>query len=146
MPLAEEIAKYPRRSDRSSSAAEGPSNKRRKLETSDNFIDNKSAVKIDPKDAALNITEQFIVDKLRVGEATGLVMDGLPRIGSTMPSHFASSYTPIAEAGTQSQIRHVARLLAAQMTNIGIGPGVDQIGYVPKRVNNELCSLKLPDF
>lgn len=79
MPSAEEIAKYPRRSDRSS--ADGPSNKRRKIETSDNTSDNKSAVQDvkmrDPKDAALNITEQFIVDKLRVAEATGLVMDGL---------------------------------------------------------------------
>lgn len=58
-----------------------------------------------------------------------------PRIGPTMPSHFASTYTPIAEAGTPSQIRHVARLLAAQMTNAGVGPGVEQVGYVPTRVN-----------
>lgn len=50
-----------------------------------------------------------------------------------MPAHFSSTYTPVADAGTQNQIRHVARLLAAQMTNAGIGPGVEQVGYFPKK-------------
>lgn len=51
-----------------------------------------------------------------------------------MPPHFSSTYTPVSEAGTPKQIRHVARLLASQMTNAGIGPGVDQVGYIPKMV------------
>lgn len=33
-----------------------------------------------------------------------------------MPPHFSAVYTPITAAGTQQQIRHVARLLAAQIT------------------------------
>ena len=40
-----------------------------------------------------------------------------------MPPHFSSTYTPIAAAGTPEQIRHVARLLASQLNNVGIGPG-----------------------
>lgn len=55
-----------------------------------------------------------------------------------MPPHFSSTYTPVADAGTQNQIRHVARLLAAQMTNAGIGPGVDQVGYIPRKVRTFL--------
>lgn len=51
-----------------------------------------------------------------------------------MPPHFSATYTPVSEAGTPKQIRHVARLLASQMTNVGIGPGVDQVGYIPKMV------------
>ena len=38
-----------------------------------------------------------------------------------MPPHFSSSYTPIAAAGTEGQIHHVARLLAAQLTAAGLG-------------------------
>lgn len=40
-----------------------------------------------------------------------------------MPAIFSSSYTPIAAAGTQSQIKHVSRLLATQFTEAGLGPG-----------------------
>ena len=63
-----------------------------------------------------------------------------------MPSHFSSAYTPIAEAGTQNQIRHVARLLAAQMTNAGIGPGAEQVGYIPKRVSFTISSTSKIKF
>lgn len=41
-----------------------------------------------------------------------------------MPPHFSSTYTPIAAAGTKGQIRHVARLMATQLTAINLGPGV----------------------
>lgn len=54
-----------------------------------------------------------------------------------MPPHFSSIYTPISDAGTTNQIRHVARLMAAQMTNAGVGPGVDQVGYIPKKVERQ---------
>jgi symplekin len=60
-----------------------------------------------------------------------------------MPPHFSSTYTPVSEAGTPKQIRHVARLLASQMTNVGIGPGVDQVGYAPKMVGLELKSINI---
>jgi len=39
-----------------------------------------------------------------------------------MPAHFMASYTPIAIAGTDSQIKHVARLMAAQITASQLGP------------------------
>ena len=40
-----------------------------------------------------------------------------------MPSVFNATYTPIAAAGTQAQIKHVARLLATQLNSAGLGPG-----------------------
>ena len=58
-----------------------------------------------------------------------------PRVSSSMPPNFSSIYTPVTDAGTHNQIGHVARLLAAQMVNAGIGPGVEQTGYNPKKVN-----------
>ena len=41
----------------------------------------------------------------------------------TSPAHFQSTYTPIAAAGTQAQIKHLARLLATQLTAVGLGKG-----------------------
>lgn len=41
-----------------------------------------------------------------------------------MPPHFSATYTPIAAAGTKGQIRHVARLMATQLTAANLGPGV----------------------
>ena len=40
-----------------------------------------------------------------------------------MPPLFSATYTPIAAAGTQGQIKHVARLLATQLNSVGLGPG-----------------------
>ena len=42
----------------------------------------------------------------------------------TMPATFQATYTPIAAAGTEAQIKHCARLLATQLTIAGIGKGV----------------------
>lgn len=66
-----------------------------------------------------------------------------PEIGSTMPLHFSSTYTPINDPGTPNQIRRVARMLATQMTAAGIGPGAEKFGLIPKRVSYILCSLLL---
>ena len=42
----------------------------------------------------------------------------------TMPAQFQSTYTPIAAAGTQAQIKHLSRLLATQLTAAGLGRGI----------------------
>lgn len=48
-----------------------------------------------------------------------------------MPAHFVSAFTPIDVAGTDGQIKHVSRLLAAQVTAHQLGPEAAlQIGRV----------------
>ncbi|XP_046643772.1 symplekin-like [Daphnia pulicaria] len=131
LPSPEEIAKYPRRSERAEDSKSGPAAKRRKIEVDAVPLDRENT-----KEKALSITEEFIVQHLSTKKATDLVIDALPRITNNMPPHFSSTYTPVSEAGTPKQIRHVARLLASQMTNVGIGPGVDQVGYAPKMGND----------
>lgn len=39
-----------------------------------------------------------------------------------MPAHFVSAFTPIDVAGTEGQMKHVSRLLAAQITAHQLGP------------------------
>lgn len=41
----------------------------------------------------------------------------------TMPASFQAIYTPVESAGTEAQIKHLARLMATQMTAAGLGPG-----------------------
>ena len=43
-----------------------------------------------------------------------------------MPAHFQATYTPIAAAGTQAQIKHLSRLLATQLTAVGLGKGYSE--------------------
>lgn len=47
-----------------------------------------------------------------------------------MPASFQAIYTPVESAGTDAQIKHLARLMATQMTAAGLGPG----GLVGERV------------
>lgn len=45
----------------------------------------------------------------------------------SMPAQFQSTYTPIAAAGTQAQISHIARLMATQLTMAGMGKGLGEL-------------------
>ena len=40
-----------------------------------------------------------------------------------MPDLFQSTYTPIAAAGTDAQVKHMARLLGSQLVTAGLGLG-----------------------
>lgn len=57
----------------------------------------------------------------------------------TMPAHFQSTYTPIAAAGTEGQIGHMARLLATQLTMAGMGKGIAE---VQREVSTNIISIE----
>ena len=63
-----------------------------------------------------------------------------------MPPLFASTYTPIAAAGTTAQIRHVARLLATQLTSVGIRTNREQQGEAPSAPDSSQVSLVLHEL
>lgn len=44
-----------------------------------------------------------------------------------LPPHFQATYTPIAAAGTEGQIKHMGRLLANQLTAAGMGKGIAEV-------------------
>ncbi|XP_021916110.1 symplekin [Zootermopsis nevadensis] len=86
-------------------------------------------------DLAIDVTEQFIVERLSPELAAQIVMISMAKLPDSMPPHFSAMYTPIAAAGTQGQIKHVARLIATQLTAIGLGPGARQakkLQVIPK--------------
>ncbi|TKR68135.1 hypothetical protein L596_024161 [Steinernema carpocapsae] len=75
---------------------------------------------------AIDITTQFIYERLSPKIATNLVFIGLLTLPEKMPLAFAQSYTPISAAGTEGQKHHLARIMATQFTSAGVGPGIEQ--------------------
>lgn len=56
------------------------------------------------------------------------VLISMVYLPETMPASFQAIYTPVESAGTEAQIKHLARLMATQMTAAGLGPGVCPLG------------------
>jgi len=76
-------------------------------------------------ESAVDITEKFVFELLKQPSlAAELVLVSMSKLPREIPPHFNNTYTPIAAAGTQTQVRHVSRLLATQLTSAGLGPGV----------------------
>ena len=74
---------------------------------------------------AIELTTADIVPKLSKESVTDLVLVSMLFLPRSMPSHFQETFTPIAAAGSPAQAEHLARLMATQMTNAGIGVGVE---------------------
>ncbi|XP_069500751.1 symplekin isoform X2 [Ambystoma mexicanum] len=73
-----------------------------------------------------DITADFLQPLLTPENVANLVLISMVYLPDTMPASFQSTYTPVESAGTDAQIKHLARLMATQMTAAGIGPGVEQ--------------------
>ncbi|PAV88915.1 hypothetical protein WR25_24363 isoform A [Diploscapter pachys] len=76
---------------------------------------------------AIDVTAQWIYERLNPQLVTNLVLISLVTFPEEMPAMFASSYTPIAAAGTENQKKHLARMMATQATQAEIGPGFEQM-------------------
>uniref|UniRef100_A0A1I8BMH1 DUF3453 domain-containing protein n=1 Tax=Meloidogyne hapla TaxID=6305 RepID=A0A1I8BMH1_MELHA len=76
---------------------------------------------------AIDITTEFVLERLSIFVVSKLVIISLYTLPDEMPPAFASSYTPIDEVGSEAQKRHLARMMAIQMTREGEGPGVEYI-------------------
>ncbi|CAG2183493.1 unnamed protein product, partial [Oppiella nova] len=119
--------------------------KRIKLEADDEEDDNEPVVppaKISRNEAntAIDITAEDIIPRLNViSNVSDLVLVSMLSLPDSMPDHFQASYTPVAAAGTASQIKHLARLLASQLTAAGLGKGVEEM--VDKMTNSSKKQL-----
>ncbi|KAF6079573.1 symplekin [Phyllostomus discolor] len=73
-----------------------------------------------------DITAEFLQPLLTPDNVANLVLISMVYLPETMPASFQAIYTPVESAGTEAQIKHLARLMATQMTAAGLGPGVEQ--------------------
>uniref|UniRef100_A0A8C4MZF0 Symplekin scaffold protein n=1 Tax=Eptatretus burgeri TaxID=7764 RepID=A0A8C4MZF0_EPTBU len=76
---------------------------------------------------AIDITAEAIVPLLTSANVAKLVLLNMVFLPDTMPASFQASYTPIESAGTEAQIHHLARIMATQLTAVGLGPGIEFI-------------------
>ncbi|XP_050784018.1 symplekin isoform X1 [Gopherus flavomarginatus] len=70
-----------------------------------------------------DITAEFLQPLLTPDNVANLVLISMVYLPDTMPASFQATYTPVESAGTDAQIKHLARLMATQMTAAGLGPG-----------------------
>lgn len=76
---------------------------------------------------AVELTAQDIIPRLNKETVTDLVLVSMLSLPDQLPSHFHSTYTPIAAAGGPTQVAHLARLLSTQMTSQKIGVGFEKM-------------------
>ncbi|XP_061698280.1 symplekin [Syngnathoides biaculeatus] len=76
--------------------------------------------------SAIDVTADFLHPLLNAENVANLVLISMVYLPDTMPASFQATYTPVESAGTDAQIRHLARLMATQMTAAGIGPGFEE--------------------
>lgn len=62
-------------------------------------------------------TAADLIPKLNPANVTDLVLLSMVMLPEEMPPAFLNTYTPIAAAGTEAQIKHLSRLLAAQLVS-----------------------------
>ena len=140
MPPPEELRKRQRRPEEPPGGADDdtPVTKRQKFVAEDDDDDDDedaaggaAAARLAPVDKlkhklnAIDVTETWAADRLTPQLAADLVLVSMQHLPDTAPALFSNTFTPISAAGTRSQIHHVARLLAAQLTKAGLGPGVE---------------------
>ncbi|KAM4642283.1 symplekin isoform 2-T2 [Discoglossus pictus] len=87
--------------------------------------------------SATDITAEFLNPLLTPESVANLVLISMVYLPDTMPTSFQATYTPVESAGTEDQIRHLARLMATQMTAAGIGPGIEQVKDTKQEVTEE---------
>ncbi|RWS26334.1 symplekin-like protein [Leptotrombidium deliense] len=113
--------------------------KRIKLEADEDDEDDEIVLtppKITRSDAntAIDITAEDLIPKLHIiTNISDLVLVSMLSLPDQMPAHFLASYTPIAAAGTPSQIKHLARLLSTQLTSAGLGTVFIQYIHLNKK-------------
>jgi hypothetical protein len=81
---------------------------------------------------AIDLTAQDLIPLLDKDNVTNLVLISMLSLPDNLPTNFSDTYTPIAAAGGQAQVAHLARLLASQMTATGVGVGFDRMEALKK--------------
>ncbi|XP_051520086.1 symplekin isoform X2 [Myxocyprinus asiaticus] len=75
--------------------------------------------------SAIDLTAEFLLPLLSPENVANLVLISMVYLPEVMPASFQATYTPVESAGTDAQIKHLARLMATQMTSAGLGPGLE---------------------
>uniref|UniRef100_A0A8C6Z3N2 Symplekin scaffold protein n=1 Tax=Nothoprocta perdicaria TaxID=30464 RepID=A0A8C6Z3N2_NOTPE len=84
-----------------------------------------------------DVTAEFLQPLLTPENVANLVLISMVYLPEAMPASFQATYTPVESAGTAAQIKHLARLMATQMTAAGLGPGAEQAKQLKEEPKEE---------
>ncbi|CAF3578437.1 unnamed protein product [Rotaria sordida] len=90
----------------------------------------------------IDLTIADLMTKLSIENVVDLVIVSMHLLPEKIPPSFQSSYTSIVEAGTPTQIEHLARLLCAQLTAAGYQP-ITSKQYVKPHMDNNIVEEKV---
>ncbi|XP_022182755.1 symplekin [Myzus persicae] len=106
----------------------------------DDIPEKKRCTEGTPPDQHINTIKAWVLEKLSPESITNLIMTFMPKLPSKMPSAFITNYTPIAAAGTDSHIKHVAKLLATQICGSDIF--IPDLKYITQNDDESLEGVK----
>ncbi|KAK7480355.1 hypothetical protein BaRGS_00028402 [Batillaria attramentaria] len=98
------------------------------------------------RQTAIDVTAEDLLPRLTVQHVADLVLLSMVMLPDSMPAQFQSTYTPIAAAGTDSQIKHISRLLATQLTMAGMGKGVGELKLQAMKKSEEPADGSSPAY
>uniref|UniRef100_A0A158R605 DUF3453 domain-containing protein n=1 Tax=Syphacia muris TaxID=451379 RepID=A0A158R605_9BILA len=142
-------------SQRHGDSNEEPDRKRQKIDSNDNLVKlgaeekdsgEKSGGVENSLQNAIDITAQFVYERLTPHLVTNLVLVSLTSLPDELPTTFKTSYTPITEAGTENQVRYLSRLIATQLTNAELGPGAEKTHASRRQQVDDATTSSSHDF
>ncbi|KAF5275676.1 hypothetical protein FQA39_LY06788 [Lamprigera yunnana] len=81
----------------------------------------------EPQKLATEINEKFVYEKLNIDTGVQLVLSTLPKLPSIMPHQFKIDYTAFVKMGHVGELKLLAKMLAIQLLEAGLGPGVEAL-------------------
>uniref|UniRef100_A0AAQ4R1J0 Symplekin n=1 Tax=Gasterosteus aculeatus aculeatus TaxID=481459 RepID=A0AAQ4R1J0_GASAC len=94
--------------------------------------------------SAIDLTAEFLRPLLSPENVANLVLISMVYLPDVMPASFQATYTPVESAGTDAQIKHLARLMATQMTAAGIGPVKSELNEEDTLAKDPFIKRKVP--
>ncbi|XP_054758403.2 symplekin-like [Lytechinus pictus] len=119
------------RPKRSRNEAEGDQSTRKKQKVLDDEEEGAEGKKKDEPGPSKRVTKATVIDLLAAEvepllrnheNVANLVLLSMVSLPDTMPATFQATYTPIAAAGTDTQVQHLARMVSNQLAAAGIKP------------------------
>lgn len=71
----------------------------------------------------MEANEKYVLDNLSIEKTVHLVINSLSKVPNVMPVQFAGEYAGFISSGQVGQPKVVAKLMAAQFLEVGLGPG-----------------------
>nr|XP_022904714.1 symplekin [Onthophagus taurus] len=78
--------------------------------------------------SAIELNTHYIIDNLPITAAVSMVLSGFVNLPDSMPLQFKNDYADMLKTSPSGDIKMIAKILAHQFVEVGVGPGSKIIG------------------